>query len=230
MIHKGLVVDLGIMRFEECLAIQHSIHRARFEGLVEHPHVFTSGRRGRPENLLVSEKFLKENGIQCMTIERGGDWTYHGPGQLVGYPIFALRGKGIGVSDFVERLEEVMILILEEYGIHGERKEINRGVWVGCSKVGFVGIGVRRGISLHGFSINCDPDLSFFDMINPCGMKGLNVTSISRIIGRSIPVKEVKEKATFLFQKVFGLFLEKGDLNFLLKRVVPFENAITIQG
>jgi lipoate-protein ligase B len=208
------------MGFEECLTIQHRIHRARFENqlpdsllLVEHPHVFTTGKRGRLEDLLVSVRFLRERGIPYLTIERGGEWTYHGPGQIVGYPIFSLRLMGIGVLDFVYRLEEVMILILKEYGIDGIRNDKNRGVWVGDSKVGFVGIAVKRGISLHGFSFNCNPDLSFFDMINPCGMKGIKVTSISKILGRDVPINEVKEKAIVSFQKVFDISLEKGDID-----------------
>jgi lipoate-protein ligase B len=140
---KAKVVDLGRQDFEECWVLQRMINRARRNEtlpdcllLVEHPHVLTIGRGGKRENILVSETLLRERGIPCLSIEKGGDIIYHGPGQLVGYPIFDLKREEIGIVDFVEGLEEVMIQILKDYGIVGERNERNRGVWVEKKKVG----------------------------------------------------------------------------------------------
>ena len=223
---RAMVVDLGYRDYEECLAIQHTAHSARREGLipdclllVEHPHVLTIGKRGKRDNVRVPEPFLRKQGISCITIERGGDVTYHGPGQLLGYPIFALKGKGKGVIDFVGRLEEVMIRILRDYGIDGERNELNRGVWVGREKVGFVGIAVRRRISFHGFALNVDPELSFFQMINPCGLTGVKVTSIGSLLGREIQFEEARERAVIHFEEIFGLSLEREETDLFLSKM-----------
>ena len=222
----AVVVDLTRMDYEPCLALQHRVHRARTEELipdclllVEHPHVLTIGRRGRTDNILVPQHLLQTRAIPCVPIERGGDVTYHGPGQLIGYPIFALRGKGKGVSQHVERLEEVMIRVLRDYGISSERSSKNRGVWVGNAKIGFVGIAVRKGISLHGIALNVAPDLSFFEMIHTCGLKGVEVTSIQRLRGSEISLTEVKARAVSHFEEVFGLSLEGIRLDELEERL-----------
>ncbi len=213
---KAIVIDLGFQDFKDCWTLQHRIHRVRKDEilpdcllLVEHPHVFTIGRGGKKENILVSESFLRERGLSCLSIERGGDVIYHGPGQLVGYPIFALKREGIGIIDFVWRLEEVMIQILKDYGIIGQRSERNRGVWVGKDKVGFVGIAVRSGISLHGFALNVNPDLSFFELIQPCGLKGVKATCMKALLEREVDHEEVKERAIIHFQEVFNISMQR---------------------
>jgi lipoate-protein ligase B len=213
---KAIVIDLGFQDFRECWELQHRLHRARKEEilpdcllLVEHPHVLTIGRGGKKENILVSETLLRECGLSCLSIERGGDVVYHGPGQLVGYSIFALKREGIGIVDFVWRLEEVMIQILKDYGIIGQRNERNRGVWVGKDKVGFVGIAVRSGISLHGFALNVNPDLSFFELIQPCGLKGVKATSMKTLLEREVNHEEVKERAIIHFQEVFNISMQR---------------------
>ena len=223
---RAMVVDLAYRDYEECLAIQHTAHRARREGLlpdclllVEHPHVLTIGKRGKRDNVRVPEPFLRKQGIPCITIERGGDVTYHGPGQLLAYPIFSLKGKGKGVIEFVGRLEEVMIRILRDYGIDGERNELNRGVWVGKEKVGFVGIAVRRRITFHGFALNVDPELSFFELINPCGLTGVKVTSMGSLLGRKTPLNEVKERAIIHFEEIFGFSLERIETGLFLSKM-----------
>jgi lipoate-protein ligase B len=212
--------DLNAMDYEACLNLQHAVHGARAEGqlpdtllLVEHPHVLTFGRRAHEENVLVSESVLQQQGITCVHIERGGDVTYHGPGQLLAYPIFALEKCGIGVLDFVEKLEAVMIQVLKDYGITGERNKRNRGVWVGSKKIGFVGIAVRKGISFHGLALNVDPDLKFFQMINPCGLKEVQITSMVDLLGRKISPAKIKDRVIFHFQKVFDMTLEQAELN-----------------
>ena len=211
----AVAVDLARMDYEQCLSLQHRVHQARVNGLipdclllVEHPHVLTIGRRGKTDNILVPEQLLRTRDIPCVAIERGGDVTYHGPGQLIGYPIFALRGKGKGVSEHVERLEEVMIRILRDYGISGDRNAKNRGVWVGNAKIGFVGIAVRKGVSLHGIALNVAPDLSFFEMIHTCGLKGVEVTSIQRLRGSEVSFEAIKTRALSPFEEVFDLSVE----------------------
>ena len=211
-----IVSDLKTMDYNKCLKLQRAVHGARAEGLlpdtlllVEHPHVLTFGRRANRANVLVSEFDLRQRGITCTHIERGGDVTYHGPGQLVAYPIFALRKNGIGVLDFVERLEEVMIRVLKDYHIKGERNERNRGVWVANEKIGFVGIAVKKGISFHGLALNVNPDLKFFQTIHPCGLKGVQVTSVAALLKREVFLSEIKDLAVFHFQKVFDMALDQ---------------------
>ena len=210
--------DLNIMDYEACLKLQHAVHGARAEGLlpdtlllVEHPHVLTFGRRAHEENVLVSESVLQQQGVTCVHIERGGDVTYHGPGQLLAYPIFALQKCGIGVLDFVEKLEAVMIDILKDYGITGARNKRNRGVWVGRKKIGFVGIAVQKGISFHGLALNVDPDLRFFQMINPCGLKEVQITSMADLLEKEVSLAKIKDLAIFHFQKIFNMSLEHRD-------------------
>jgi len=237
LFNKAMVIDLARQDFEECWTLQHRIHRARKEEilpdcllLVEHPHVLTLGRGGKRENILVSETLLHERGIACLSIERGGDVVYHGPGQLVGYPIFALKREGIGIVNFVWRLEEVMIQILKDYGIIGQRNERNRGVWVGKDKVGFVGIAVRSGISLHGFALNVNPDLSFFELIQPCGLKGVKATSINALLRKEIDLGELKESAIVYFQKVFNISMQRMKMSELLNQIScskSFDSAIS---
>ncbi|EFK06691.1 lipoyl(octanoyl) transferase [delta proteobacterium NaphS2] len=207
-----LVSDLKTMDYAACLKLQRAVHGARVEGLipdtlllVEHPHVLTFGRRARQENVLVSESVLQKKGVTCVHNERGGDVTYHGPGQILAYPIFGLEKKGIGVLDFVEKLEAVMIRVLSDYGIRGERDDRNRGVWVKGRKIGFVGIAVKKGISLHGLALNVSPDLSFFQMIHSCGLKEVGITSMAELLGKKIPLGHIKTRLIFHFQEIFDV-------------------------
>ncbi len=210
-----VVWDLGTMEYSACLKLQHHIHDARVKGLlpdtlllVEHPHVLTFGRRAHEENVLASESALRQLEVTCVHVERGGDVTYHGPGQLVAYPIFALEKRGIAVLDFVERLEEVMIRVLRDCGIKGERDQRNRGVWVGNRKIGFVGIAVRKGISFHGLALNVNPDFQFFQLIHPCGLKNVQVDSMARLLKEEVPLTRIKDLVVFHFQKIFDITLD----------------------
>lgn len=216
------LLDLGKMGYRECLFWQHRIHSARRDNkiedclvLVEHPEVFTLGRRGGRDNILVSEAVLAKRNIDCVQVERGGDITYHGPGQLVGYPIFAVAEAARGVAEFVEKLEEVMLGVLEECEVQGRRRDLNRGAWIGDEKVGFIGIAVRRGISFHGFALNIAPDLSAFAMINPCGLTDTRVTSIAEKGGQCIDMGTAKEMVRQQFRVVFDrnmLLIDKEDM------------------
>ena len=233
MTNKVLVVDLGTVAYQEAWDLQHRIHEAKQAGLsedvlllLEHPHVFTLGKNAKKENVLVSETALKEKGIDCVSIERGGDVTYHGPGQLVGYPLFFLERRKLKVVDFVDRLEEVMIRVLSSYGLPAHRSPLNRGVWVKEAKVGFVGIALRRGITLHGFALNVAPKLSYYTMIYSCGLKGVEIVSLSSLLRKSVPMEEVKKKTIASFEEVFALKTEPVSLTDLLATLSSFSPSL----
>ena len=176
--------------------------------LLEHPPVFTLGKRGGRESLLVPEEMLAQHGIPIVQIERGGNITYHGPGQLVVYPIAHLPGLGIGVVDMVDRLEEVMIRTCGDFGVEAGRNELNRGAWVGLKKIGAIGLAVRRGVSFHGLALNVDPDLQPFCFIQPCGLQGVGVTSIARESGRPVTMEEAVQRLEANLQSVFEVRIE----------------------
>ncbi len=159
--------------------------------LVEHPPVVTVGRAGRASNVLVPRELLDARRIEFYEVERGGDVTYHGPGQLVGYPILDLRTLDEDVVRYVRLLEAALITALGLWEISGERVRGYPGVWVAGAKVAAVGVAVKRKVTMHGFALNVDPDLSHFELINPCGL-GKPVTSIARLLGRAVPLDEAR--------------------------------------
>jgi lipoate-protein ligase B len=175
--------------------------------LLEHPPVFTLGRRGGRQNLKVSEAFLAEAGIPLLRVERGGDITFHGPGQLVGYPIVDLQAAPWGVAGYVARLEEVMRRSAAHWGVPAGRHSLNPGIWSGHRKLGSIGLAVRRGISFHGFAFNVNVSLEPFDWINPCGLPGRGVTSMERELSQRLPMGEVREQLTKQIEMVFGVKL-----------------------
>jgi lipoate-protein ligase B len=186
--------------------------------LLQHPPVMTLGRSGKVENLLASEATLKEEKIQLIFTDRGGDVTYHGPGQLVVYPILNLRLLGLSVPDYVWRLEEVVIRVLARFRISAGRVEKLRGVWVGQEKIASLGIHLSRWISKHGLALNVNTDLGPFRLINPCGITDRRVTSMAQILGRSLPMEEIEELTLGAFAEVFGFSLDEESL----KRLEPY--------
>jgi len=212
---KGLltwyVVDLGVVPYSEAWALQARLVEARVSGslpndvvlVLEHPAVFTLGKRGGRENLLVPEETLARQGIPIVQVERGGNITYHAPGQLVLYPIIHLERAGIKVVDMVDRLEEVMIRTCVEWGIQAGRNPLNRGVWVGMKKIGAIGIAVRRGVSFHGMALNVNIDLTPFGWIQPCGLEGVGVTSIQAEAGKPVDIADVKRVMQAHIEAVF---------------------------
>ncbi|MGE0056838.1 MAG: lipoyl(octanoyl) transferase LipB [Dehalococcoidia bacterium] len=146
--------------------------------LVEHPPVYTFGRRVRPEHLLVAAEELTKRGAEVVESDRGGDITFHGPGQIVGYPILDLKRRGIGPNEYVRGIEEVLIRALDRFGIVAERAAGRPGVWVGNRKIAAIGVRLRGGVTTHGFALNVCTDLSWFEAIVPCGLNGFGVTSI----------------------------------------------------
>jgi lipoate-protein ligase B len=174
---------------------------------LEHSPVFTLGRRGGDENLLVSESFLDKSGISVVQVERGGNITYHGPGQLVVYPIMDLQIARIGVVEFVEALEEIMLKTVAHWGIKAERNSANRGIWIGEKKLGSIGIALRKGVSFHGLALNGNLDLLPFTWIQPCGLQDVQMTSMKQALSRDVSIMSVQEKLKENFASVFGMQL-----------------------
>ena len=189
--------------------------------LLEHPPVFTIGRRGGLENLTVSEAFLKQKGIEVVHIERGGDITYHGPGQIVGYPIIKLRNSRLSVVDYVGKLERLMIRTAAEFGVQAQVDPRNRGAWVGNSKLGSIGIAVRRGVSFHGFALNVNTELEPFGWVNPCGLQGVGITSLAAINGQVLPMQAVRTAVCKFFRETLNFQLEAVTMRQLRRYLGP---------
>ena len=177
---------------------------------VEHPHVYTLGKSGDLENLLLNEKQLKEKGATFYKINRGGDITYHGPGQIVGYPILDLENFFTDIHKYLRFLEEVIILTLSDYGLKAERSDGETGVWLDVGtpfarKICAMGIRSTRWVTMHGFALNVNVDLGYFDNIIPCGIRGKAVTSMEVELGKKIPLEEVQRKILINFNALFGV-------------------------
>ncbi|KUO70502.1 MAG: octanoyltransferase [Clostridia bacterium BRH_c25] len=206
------VLHLGRCDYKKALDVQYDILEKRQKGeigdtliLVEHSPVITLGRNAAESNVVVPEKYLKDNGIGLYHIERGGDVTYHGDGQIVGYPIVSLRDKGIGIREFVEKLEETFITLLKEnYGIKSGISTEFPGVWVGNNKIAAVGLAVKRGVTMHGFAFNVNTNLEHFKLIVPCGISGKSVTSIQKLTGKIIEFDYVNKLVLDYFCKIFN--------------------------
>jgi lipoate-protein ligase B len=205
------IVELGRTRYADALACQRALHARRKAGdgadtliLTEHLPVFTLGNAADGRHLLVPETEVAARGIDLVRVERGGDVTYHGPGQLVAYPILDLHGFGRDVHLHVRRREESAIRLLAGVGVVGERRPGTPGVWVGPRKIASVGVYVSRWVTLHGLAINVDLDLSPFDLINPCGLVGTEMTSIAAARGRAVPLDEASRRYAAIFAEVFG--------------------------
>ena len=182
----------------------------------EHPHVYTIGKSGKLENLLISEDFLKSKGAALYKINRGGDITYHGPGQIVGYPILDLDNFGVSIKNYIHGLEEVIIQTLEHYDIIATRSTGATGVWldaespVNTRKISAIGVRTSHWVSMHGFAFNINTDLDYFGYIVPCGIQGKSVTSLEKELGRKIDIEEVHQILKKEFSNVF-------DMEFVMK-------------
>ncbi len=209
-------VKLGLIDYQDAWTLQQQLVAARLENQIdrdillflEHPPVFTLGRRGGLENLLVSEAFLAGRGVPVVQIERGGFITYHAPGQAVVYPIINLHARRLGVKDFVGAMEEVMIQAAGNWGIAAERNSLNSGVWVGRNKMGSIGIALRKGISFHGLALNVNLDLTPFTWVKPCGLEGVAMTSMQKELGRDLKTTEVISVLKNQFAKILGMTME----------------------
>lgn len=207
------IVREGIVPFATAFALQQKVHAERVAGerpdtliLLSHPPVVTLGRGAHDENLLLSAKEYRERGVEVHETDRGGDVTYHGPGQLVGYPIVDLRGVGLGPRSFLRLIEESLIRLLATYGVAAGRVPGLTGVWVGDEKVAAIGIRISRGVSLHGFALNVTTDPAEFDLIVPCGIRDRGVTSLARLTREPVDVESVADR----FGPVFADTLYSG--------------------
>lgn len=232
-------IDLGLIGYAEAYALQKRIVSARKRDaigdvllLCEHTPVITQGRNGKREHLLVSENMLRQRNVEFYETSRGGDVTYHGPGQLVGYPILQLGAIRKDVVWYVRMLEEVMIRTSAEFGITARREEGKTGIWVededktftqsaqrarssqreenAAEKLGAIGVHISRWVTSHGFAYNVSTDLRNFDLIVPCGIAGRKATSLEKLLGRSVNMSEVSPKLMRHFGDVFALDMNKG--------------------
>jgi len=181
----------------------------------QHPHVYTLGKSGKDSNLLISEDFLKSKGASLYHINRGGDITYHGPGQTVGYPILDLDNFGLSIKSYIHNMEEVIIRSLKHFGITATRLEGATGVWLDADnpakarKICAIGVRTSHWVSMHGFALNVNTDLAYFDYIIPCGIKGKAVTSLQKELGKEIDIDEVSRVLLDEFEKVFGMEIKR---------------------
>ncbi|MEJ2168924.1 MAG: lipoyl(octanoyl) transferase LipB [Desulfobacterales bacterium] len=214
-------LDLGLIDYREAWRLQEKLVAARVAKrlnrdiflFLEHPAVFTLGRRGGLDNLLVSEAFLKNAGIPVVQVERGGFITYHGPGQIVVYPIINLHTKRIGVKDFVAAMEEAMLRTAAVWNIPAKRNPVNSGIWVGENKMGSIGIALRKGVSFHGLALNVNLDLTPFSWIQPCGLQGVGMTSMANELEREISLDEVRNVLRDQLAVVLGMSFETRNLD-----------------
>jgi lipoate-protein ligase B len=205
-----LVWDLGLIEYSEAYQLQKNLQRKRIEGkisdvllLLEHPPTLTIGKSGTLDNVLISREQLFQQGISLFFIDRGGDVTYHGPGQLVGYPIIDLRRRGNDLHCYIKNLEEVILRTLKDFAIEGVRDECHPGVWVNGDEIAAIGLSIRKWVSMHGFALNINVDLKHFSFINPCGFSDRQATSMSKILDSDVPMEDVAKSLVSHFYDVF---------------------------
>jgi len=204
-------VWLGRISYADALALQMQICGLKKQAfdkdvllLLEHPPTITLGRIAKRDHLLVKEDYLNSRGIDLWNVDRGGDVTFHGPGQLVGYPILSLQFQERDVHGYMHKLEESLIRLLESYGIVGSREDKLTGVWTQTGKIAALGVHISRWITRHGFALNVNTDLSFFDLIIPCGISGRTVTSMQKILMCSFNMEEVAERYIPIFGNLWN--------------------------
>jgi lipoyl(octanoyl) transferase len=237
VLNNCLIVDLGLIGYAEAWALQKRIAAARKAGaiedvllLCEHPHVVTQGRNGKRENLLVSDHVLRQKGVEFHATNRGGDITYHGPGQIVGYPILNLAAIRRDVVWYVRMLEEAMIRATAEFGIAAARVPGKTGIWVHSGateeKLAAIGVHLSRWVTSHGFAYNVSTDLRYFDLIVPCGIADRKPTSVEKLLGRGVDREEVAPRIVKYFGEVFGLELRAVSRNDFLEQLELAEQPI----
>ena len=218
-----LQVDLGLVGYADAYALQKRIVAARKTGaienvllLCEHPHVITQGRNGKKEHLLAGERVLRQKGVEFFETSRGGDITYHGPGQIVGYPLLLLSEIRRDIVWYVRMLEEAMIGATAEIGVTARRVAGRTGIWVDTpnqeEKLGAIGVHVSRWVTSHGFAYNVSTDLRYFDLIVPCGISDRKATSLEKLLGRAVTTKEVLPLLAHHTAEVFGL--DRAEISF----------------
>ncbi len=223
---KALLGRLGLIPYGQAIQLEEDLRKLRYDEclpdtilLMEHPPTVTQGRFGKPEHVLITPEEMARRGIAFAHSKRGGDTTYHAPGQLVLHTIMDLRRRDGILRGFITDLEEVALRVLASYGVVAERWSEHPGLWVDGRQVGAVGLHLSRGISAHGLALNVDPDLSSFGVINLCGLPGMEATSIARELGHHVDVKQAARRLEEAFSEVFRLRLAPVTLAYLAKRV-----------
>jgi lipoyl(octanoyl) transferase len=208
-----IIIDLKRRGYSETLEIQRDLQKLRIDEkigdvllIVEHDAVLTMGTRGKDSNVLADEQILKEMGIDIAWVERGGDVTYHGPGQMVGYPIINLENFGKDIRRYISNLQDVIINVLKDkYDVIGEKQTGEQtGIWIKNEKITAIGISIKKWITMHGFAFNINTDLSHFDLIVPCGLSGTGVTSVEKLTGQKADYGQIVKLVIDEFLKVFG--------------------------
>jgi len=234
-----LTIDLGLIGYAEAWSLQKRTVAARKAGaiedvllLCEHPHVITLGRNGKREHLLASETVLKQKGVEFCATDRGGDITYHGPGQIVGYPILNLGAIRRDVVWYVRMLEEAMIRATAEFGLSAERVAGKTGIWVrsgeGEEKLAAIGVHISRWVTSHGFAYNVATDLRYFDLIVPCGIAGRRATSLEKLLGRRVASQEVAPRLVKYLGDVFGLEMKPAGREILFEKLAEAETPVAV--
>ena len=230
---KVTLQDIGLIDYQEAWDYQESLFQKVVEAkqanrkseekkpppnyllYCQHPHVYTIGKSGKEANLLINDDFLKSKDASLYRINRGGDITYHGPGQVVGYPILDLDNFGVSIKSYIYNLEEVIIKTLLNFGIVAERSEGATGVWldtdnpVKSRKICAMGVRTSHWVSMHGFALNVNTNLDYFDYIVPCGIPGKGVTSLQKELGKTVDINDVHQALTSAFRNVFGMEIGK---------------------
>jgi lipoyl(octanoyl) transferase len=234
-----LTIDLGLIGYAEAYALQKRVEAARKSGaiedvllLCEHPHVITLGRSGKRENLLASDDVLRQKGVEFHTTDRGGDITYHGPGQIVGYPIVNLGEIRRDVVWYVRMLEEAMIRATAEFGITAERIAGKTGIWVRAGnaeeKLAAIGVHISRWVTSHGFAYNVSTDLRNFELIVPCGIADRKATSLEKLLGRNVDEAEVAPRIRKHLGDLLGFEMKEASGKELQKRLEHAEQAVAV--
>jgi lipoyl(octanoyl) transferase len=233
------IIDLGLMAYAEAWELQKRVVAARKAGLIEdvllfceHPHVITLGRSGNRANLLAGENVLRQKGVEYFETTRGGDITYHGPGQIVGYPILNLAAIRRDVVWYVRSLEEAMIRATAELAINANRVAGKTGIWVGEQgaeeKLAAIGVHISRWVTSHGFAYNVASDLRYFELIVPCGIADRKATSLEKLLGRSVSLGEVKPLLAKHLGEVFGLTVRTAKRDALFEKLQECEQALPV--
>lgn len=214
---EAWILNLDTVPYEEAFDLQKRLVEMRSQDaindtliLLEHPPVFTVTRKATLNNVLASPDELKEKGISLCKTNRGGDITYHGPGQLVGYPIMDLKDYGKDLHKYIRTIEEMIIRVLIDYGVSAHRDKVHPGVWVGNEKIAAIGIAVKSSwTTMHGFAFNINPDLNHYSLIVPCGITDKGVTSLSKLLGKPISRQGVSDRLVHHYQELFNLNAKK---------------------
>jgi lipoyl(octanoyl) transferase len=240
-VKECVVVELGLMDYGEALKLQRRLVAARKTSAVpdvllscEHPHVITLGRNGKREHVHASEQLLQQMNVEFQATDRGGDVTYHGPGQLVGYPILNLGAIRRDVAWYVQELEEAMIRTSAEFGVTARRVEGRRGIWVdapgtGEEKLGAIGVHLSQWVTSHGFAYNVSTDLRYFELIVPCGIPDKRPTSLERLLGRGVQVAEVTPVMAAKFGEVFGMTMRRATRGEIEERLWAHEETMVAE-